>query len=451
MFGVYRNFLQSIVWNSIESILYHVLLLGHHVALFRILNHYQFGLIGLTFSAIYLIIALADMGLQASLPPFFKRLHVSKAIAKRVLFIQCLPTYILLITLCSIIYYFPHLIWLPSTITSTMLALMCCIILTEYTKKLTRSLLHLAFFNKQTALIELVTITTYTGTIWGLYWWGIPLTLNAILIPMFITSTASCFLLLYYLAQWYKKLPNLPSSYNQTNLSLFRSRLFTYGNQLGATLFSGNFLVPLMASYTSVGQAGVFKFISMIFHYISIVLHAIFGTSSSALFANSKNEPLDTKRTFFSNSTGHLYHAMCSIALFVTINYKTLFSLSSLGTFEYGIMFAILFMAIRMIENLLITYEKFYITEERAELLFFFNLFSMSIIYIIIYTTSIVSSFMSLATLLITMRLLTLLLISGYSFYIWKLKPLTKLHPFYFFSSLAVSLLFFMVSHLIVL
>ncbi len=451
MFGVYKNFLQSIVWNSIESILYHVVLLGHHVALFRTLNHDQFGLVGIAFSAIYLIIALADMGLQASLPPFFKRLHISKDITKKILFIQCLPTYLFLITLCSVIYSFPHLIWLPSTITSTILALICCIILTEYTKKLIRSLLHLAFFNKQTALIELITITSYTGTIWGLYWWGIPLTLYSILIPMFVTSMASSLLLLYYLAQWYKELPNLPSTHNQTNLSLFRSRIFTYGNQLGATLFSGNFLVPLMASYTSVGQAGVFKFISMIFHYISIVLHAIFGTSSSALFANSKNEPLDTKRNFFSDSTGHLYHAICSIALFVAINYKILFSLSSLGTFEYGIMFAILFIVVRMIENLLITYEKFYITEERAELLFFFNLFSMAVTYIIIYSTSIVSSFMSLATLLINMRLLTLLLITGYSFYIWKLKPLTKLHPFYFFSSLVVSLLFFMVSRLIVL
>ena len=448
----YERFLKSIAWNSFESIIYHILLLGHHIALFRVLDYTQFGTIGTVFSSIYLIITLADIGLQLSLPPFFKRLCTNRSTAKSTLLIQSLPTYLLLCFFCMLIYHSPKIIWLPTTLTTTTLLLICGILFTEYSKKLARSILHLAFFNQQTALVELLTIVSYVGIVWSWHLLGLPLTLNAILVPMLVTSTISMMLLMLYVSKWYYQLPDSSEEISKSiNKNLLRSRMFTYGNQLGATLFSGNFLVPLMASYTGIGPAGIFKFVSMIFHYISIVLHAIFGTSSSALFASSKDEPLETKRILFSHSTGHLYHALCSIGIFIAINYKVLFSLGSLGTFEYGILFAMLFMAVRMVENLFITYEKFYITEERSELILFLNLLTMGLTYVFAYCIPIAASFLSLIMLLITMRFIMLLVLGIYSFYVWKLRPLTKFHPVYFFTSLVASLLFFVASRLIML
>jgi len=451
---LYSKFIQSTFWNSLESIVYHVLLLSHHIALFHVLSYDQFGVIGTTFASIYLIITLADVGLHLSLPAVFKELSSHQVMARNVLFKQALASYIILSIFCMFIYYLPTLAWLPTTITPITLLLINSIIITEYTKKLARSVLQLAFFNRQIALIELITITSYIITIWSLYMIGVTLTLNSILAPMLITSVISTICLLIYVMQWYHQLPQLkgePSDQSLLNNNMLRNRLFIYGNQLGATLFSSNFLVPLMASYTSISQAGIFKFISMIFHYISIILHAIFGISSSALFASSKDQNLDTKRILFSHSTGHLYHAMCSIGIFITINYKVLFSLSSLNTFEYSIFFAMLFVGIRIIENLLITYEKFYITEERSEFILFLNLLIMGITYIFTYTLPIVSSFLSFIILLITMRSIMLLIVGSYSFYMWKLRPLTTVHPLYFLSSLVVSLVFFIASHLITL
>jgi len=152
---------------------------------------------------------------------------------------------------------------------------------------------------------------------------------------------------------------------------------------------------------------------------------------------------LETKRAVFLRVTQRLHHALYAIIIFFAINHGKMLQQGIGGATLPGGPIVYLFLIICLSENFFIIYEKFYITQERTERLFAFNLLTMLLTYMVIQQTTAFSQLGALLAL-ITVRASMFALLSLTSFYTWRIKPQWKLQPRYLAAALCVALSFFM-------
>ena len=433
---LYRQFSRSIAWNALESISYQLLLLCHQIALFKMSSSATYGLIGSLFSLTSLIVTITNFGLDITLSPFYKLLTQSKQKFRTILIQQLLLEYALLGVLIISGLIAKSLLpqsWGIHQLTINMILLLILLICFEGAKKTLRMLLQLGFLNHTTAIVEIITIISYISLVWLGYFIGFPITLELVFIPMLLVSIVSTLILSLYVYSYYKSLPNHSSLDIPSDLGgrIFRSRFFNFLNQISHMVFSSNFLVPFFALQFGLAQAGLLKLVSAITHCITVILQKVFGLSSSLLLSHLKNDDLATKQHAFLTITNRLNQVLYGIIIFLIFNFETLLNLSSFSGSNLTFTLAYLFLIISFSENFFIAYEKFYIAEEKAEHLFFFNLLVMGALGTIIWF-SIYFSQMTILLSIIAIRICAFSCISIISLYRWNIKPALKIQPLYF-------------------
>ena len=439
---LYNQFNRSILWNSIESILYQLIFLGHQLWLFKVMNAATYGLVGLLFSSAYLLIEICNLGLDASLAPFYTALIKDKSSFKKILFIQLLPEYCLLAALLCLGLLLRSSIIILKTLEPTLLVIIGGIIFFEGAKKTLRMLLHLAFLNKKTAYIEIGSIIGYVTFVWSYYALHSSLSLYAIFLPMLLISCASSLFLAGTLYSFYSTLATKDQAASPLVYKrMLQTRAYVYVNTISHMLFSSNFLVPFFAFNFSLNQAGVLKLVSTIAYSITSIMQKIFGISSSALLAHMKDMALPSKQQAFRIMTQRLYQVLYGIIIFFIINHHIIFTNSSAYSHN-ELAYIYLFLILTFSETFFITYEKFYIAEEKTEHLFLFNCIAMALfIFVLSYAHLFSPSLLFCA--LLAIRFFSFLLIGLASFNRWRLKPYWNIQPLFFIFSLAISLSFF--------
>lgn len=440
---LHKKFYYALTWNSIESVIYQLLLLSHQILLFHTVGSEKYGLIGFVFSFIYLSIALVNFGFDDSIAPFFSLATINKHNFKR-LFIPQICFEIIILVSYSIFLFFmaPALVHkIPIILHNPMLLyLICGIIISEGMKKTMRSFLHIAFVNKKTTVIELATIMMYITTVWAYYLLGFPITFSLLLIPLFFTSCVGSIILGYTIYQWFKQLPNSKATPITTHIikRIIKNRFFAYLIQLNHQFFSGNFLVPLFALQCGLQCAAVVKLASHIIHTISSIINKIIGPTSVALLAHYKNKDLIEKRKAFFIATGSIHQLLYAFFIFFFINYKKLILFcDSPHVLSYW-PFIFLFMTIHFSEHFFTIYEKFYITEEKIEYLLLLHCITTASMYTAInhaFSPSPLIILISIACI----RIVSFITLQYLSFYLWKLSPNFAIQPRYFIASLILS------------
>ena len=443
-----RLFTRSLAWNALEAICYQGLLLTHQLLLFHSVERSAYGLIGSLFSFAYLSVMVINLGFDISLAPFFQTATRSKQNFKKIFFVQLIPEYCLIGILSMLLLLLKGFIPIEwgsrYQLGSLVVGCLLLIAVFESIKKTLRAILQLSFINKKTTVIEIATIIGYIGMVWGCHALGAPLSLPVIFIPMVITSAACCIALSWQVGTLYRQLPESSNETVSTTLQLriLKNRFFNFLNQASHMVFSSNFLVPFFALQFGLNQAGILKLVSTIVYCVTIILQKVFGISSASVLSHIKESSLDNKRATFTVISNRLNHALIIIATFFLLNFNTIIGWSAQVSNPHTWHLLYLFFIISFSESLFIAYEKFYITEEKADHLFAFNLLVMGLMGFVLYHAQSIAP-LALLCAIITIRIAAFVGLSALSFYHWQLRPSYGINPWIAAGSLAFSTLFF--------
>jgi hypothetical protein len=403
MSAMYQQFEKSIRWGVLESGLYQLLLFSHQIALFAYITPELYGVAGTLFSLLYLSIALSDGGLESTLPVFFPSAITSQFHAKHLLGKQFLPEMIVLIALgCFSLWYGAMLNFtdLPTRILISLLPFL------EGTRKTIRKLLHLLFFNRELAFIELGSLALYLVYIWTYIIAGIPITVWHIIFPMFIASLSSLLPASILLYRWYRSLDATSQVAHTFDVRhIISQRFFNYITHVSHLLFSSNFLIPFFALQFGAASAGGFKLMSTLISSITIAFKKILGGSAMALLANMHHHNPETKYAAFSLIIKKtLYGITWSFTLFIAIAYILTHTHSAaFALFNYQIIVAYVFLTFS--EYFLLCYEIFFITQQKSAHLTILSMCSLALVGCGLYVAQGASPFFLVVTLCIVRAL----------------------------------------------
>jgi len=434
----------SLKWISLESLIYHFLFLAHQVLLLKTCGYEKYGAIGALFSIIYLTVTITSIGLESSLSPFFKEMTKSKNLFKSFFIQQIIPTILLSIATFPVFIALKRIF--SQEISYFFILTISLIILFESVKKTLRAILYLAFNAKVNMYIETISFAVYMVTIWLLYAQIKIISLNIIFIPMLFMSVMSCAFLFAYVYKFYAKLPS-NSKFEIRGISktrIFKCRIINFVNQFSHNMFSSNFLVPFFAMQFGLAQAGVFKILSHISYSITMLIRKIFGWTSDALLSQAKDLSMAEKQNIFSRINQKINHVLIGIIIFFTINISKILNFTNASKTMLNWPLISFFMIITLTENLFISYEKFYIAEEKNGLLLSINLLSMFFLFSAIHYSPNISQFL-LLFYITTIRATSFLLLALISFYKWNIKPSIQIKPMYIAGSLLAAAIFFVI------
>ncbi len=442
---LFEKFYRGLRWNTLEAVIYQGSLLGHQIALFKAISPSLYGVVGTLFSLTYLIIAVSNLGLDATLAPFFTTLLSSKYSFRKILLPNIAPG---LLFLGAIGLGIPLILSLLTISLSDPYVgiIIGLLALCEGIQKTLRTILQLAFYNKITALVDSIRVLSYIAAIWSLYGIGYELTIYLIFMPMLISSLCAMIIFGHYVYHLYTQLPESSSEpLEKTIPHRFRiARFFNFLNQMSHLIFSSNFLVPFFAMQFGFDIAGLFKLISSSAHSITILINKIFGHTTEALLAQVKEMDLTTKRAVFAKITSNIYQTLYAIIIFFVINHTVILS-SQRTQVDTPWLLMSLFFIVHLSEYFFMAYEKFYITHEKTAQLFCFTLITTAALMVGLRAAMGYGPLAILITML-TIRVISFLGIGTLSFYTWQIKPNLTMQPYFFISSLVIACTFFMLS-----
>lgn len=498
-----KNLIYSLKWLSLESITYHAIFLAHQTMLIKFAGLKLYGIISVIFSAIYFATTISTFGLEASLSPYFTIITKSKNIFKKFFFVQFIPIILISIAYLPFLGFLKNKELLISPV--LMLTIFILIISESIKKPLRAILyLSLKNkINMTTEIISLIIYTfsiwviyAFTNTI-TLDLVFIPLAITSFattilllfyvykiysVLPnnkIFPESKNSCIYNIYniysYIYNTCYKLLNKILFYKKNNsdqnvkfnnlqinslqIKIFKTRAINFASQFTHNMFSSNFLVPFFAMQFGLEQAGVFKLLSHITYTITMIMRKIFGWACDTLLAQTKNSKLAEKQEIFHSITDKINNIMLAITIFLSINLTKIIRLygsyssyyntgtssgacsgiSSVQIINWQLIF--FFLAATLIENLFISYEKFYIVEEKNSIILITNILSLILLSgIVFYAPQIGQT--KILLLITIVRIINFTILAIISYLKWRIKPKIRLNPIYLGASILASIIF---------
>lgn len=458
-----KHVTHTLFWNLFDSAGTQALLIIHYIALRSYIGISFHGALAAMLSLFYFILVVTNGGLDSSLAPFFKAITSTKKQAYSFAFRIIAPQWLLYSILALLFYlFFPHILtaltlYVPNCFlyahqafmrhTSTMLATYIALtFITESIKKTCKACLQLAFYTPITACVEFFGTICYLLLFWSAYNFGASITLEFSWLLLLLVSACQASILGVVLARFLNHLPgsvpkdskSLPSA---AYMRFFKTRLFTFANQLTAQLFTGNLLVPMAAFYQGLNTASFLKVITSMSHWVTLIAQKVFGISSSAFFAQLKDSDLAARRAFFMRISSQLHQALYALAIFLTINGAKLVAMQSDNSFSVPRWSTLyLMLIISFTESFFVVYDRWFLIEEKAFYTLGLNLISFSIIYALVYYTQCYAYFSPfiLFIAIIGVRLLAFSFLSFFSYYFWRLAFTWRLQ----LSTLIMSLIF---------
>lgn len=436
-----QKFIKSIQWNAIEAIPYQIILSLHNAALFKVLGPTVYGLIGTLFSAVFFLVGITNLGFDAALPTFFLDAQENKSSFRKIIGAHVLPTWISWCLAIPLLFYILQL----EIMTPLLLFLIALLIFVEGLKKIIRALLHGAFYNKQTAIIELFQIVMYVIYIWASYALCLKPDTTYMCIGLICISTMCTVMLGYYLYIFYL---TLPDSYtvreNELTLSrIIRQRIYTAVICINRQVFSGNALILLFACTFGLTFAGTLKVISSIIYSVTLCIQKIFGSTTDALFAHVKYGKLQDKQQVFFLVTKHIHEALYTILLFGVFTSFLFYASGSSLTDRTMSISVLIFFIIHISEQFFNSYEHFFISENRACEFMLFNGITIGCLYGSIYL-NIIQTPIAFLQAIACIRMISFFVLRKITFLWWNIRPVIHINPLYLICSLSISLLCFL-------
>ncbi len=425
---------KSMLWNTLESICYQMIMCIHQVLLFYAVGTQVYGFAGLLFSAIYTLITIINIGFDTSIGAWWHDALASKKTFQRLVVQQYVPQIALLLPALGLFQYI-------SQIAPSLLCVIGMIIFLESTKRTFKNFLYLEFANNYVAPTEVGTLFLYVCMVWTSIALSGSITVMQLLMPMIVSSGLAVWVYAWHTLQIYRALPDTePAIKSPTLNSLVKIRTSNYVTQLTHLLFSGNVLIPLFAFRFGLETAGTLKLVNTLAYGFGTLMHKIVGTTSQALFAYTRSSDHAQSKAVFAACTNKIYQLVYLGIIFILINSSKM-GASALSAI--GIVPALLFATIIITENICTIYEQFLTTRKQGYYNAILQIMSFTITYGLIYQVD--SSLSTVLSLLLMIRIMTLILFETIVRYHWNIKSDIRLSPFYGLTAIIVSLLVFLV------
>lgn len=436
---LHHRFHRSIRWNTIEALGYHTLFIGHQIALFRYVDKSLYGKMGTLFAMIYAVIALANLGLDFSLAPLFNEIKASKESVKKILLPQCIIQIAIVIGVGAIFF-----LYTPLTNQPLIYCLVIMIMIIESIRKTMRIILQLLFLNHITSITEITFLLVYVASTWLLFFFYEEFSLPIILVPFVFCYTTSIGVMAYFLHEEYKNLSSNPILIDIFLLKrIVQLRASTALYTLGHQLFSSNILLPWIALHSGFVQAGVWQLITSITYTITSVVHKIGGFATQALLATIKAAAPTTKKEAFSLVSMQLHHVIYTIVIVMSINYKKILLMNMQSEqLPNWLLAAYIYLGITIVEQLSLSYEKFYINEEAIHYLIISHCCTIALCIGLMSQQSLSITMLLIA--LFSIRIISFLVLAIVAYIFWGIAPHLRIKLWFSLLITGISLIIYM-------
>ncbi len=405
------TFKTGLKWSSLEQLIVQSLILGHQLLLARVLHLREFGYCTALFSIVWLLSTWLNFGFDTSLSPLFHRAVQSHASFWAIIF-RPLLLQSLLIIIVPFIAVPIAMIKLGFQIDALIITLLAVAAIAETAKRILRSMLHFAGKFKPLAFLEIATNTSYVLFVWGyylvvclLYGTAEPIiSMPVLLLPFALVTFVEVFALLFIVHRWHKELPELEPQHTINHKELINTRATGYLHQLASQCLSSNLIVPLVATYFGLRQAGALSLASNISYYITTCVKRTFGITTGTVLAHAKPHDRETKQALISAATSSLYLLLSVVGCASILVFPYILRCFSLTTDTVDLLPIYLFLFVVISEQFLIPFEKIMLTEEHPLTLILFNCcYLVLLCAVLTYTPS--RLFLIVAT--VAMRIIT--------------------------------------------
>ena len=429
-------FAKAILWNTINVLLYKILLQTHQASLFYTITPQLFGFSGIIFSFIYLLISLTNFGFDYMLFALYK--HYSSQQLHQVIKLYVLRlTIILLTALCALLLLTHTNIYASynQQCPQLLLFVLTSIFITESFKKSLEVLAQLSFLNKVITILEISTLIIYISTLWAYFFIFHQITLYTIFIPMMMTSFIENMVLIYILIKNHSpkialnQLESLP-----TSSSIIKNQYFNYINQTVKSLFSPNFLILYLAYFVGLTKAAYIKFFTDSIILLYMLLNKSIGLPSGAML--SRLTDITAVKKAFLNITNKYIQFLYAIATgIVALNFSYP---RNQACMQPEITSNVLFFIVAgFMEYIAITYEKLFITQNASKKLAFINSCSLIPTLICLYFAYLLPKCYLLLPFM-AIRAIALLTIAYFTYKTWNICPNFKVTKITFLIILAI-------------
>ncbi len=372
------NFKTGLKWSSFEQGIVQSLILGHQLLLARVLHLRDFGYCNALFSIVWLLSTWLNFGFDTSLSPLFHRAIQSKQtfwqIIIRPLIFQ--SSFIVAIPLLVVPLAINRLGFETGTTIAILLAFAAMV---ETTKRILRSILHFAGKFKPLAFLEIATNLFYVLIVWAYYYWRQELSMPILIAPFVVVTFAEVIGLLIIFKHWHKTLPSEEGS-NQKP-PILKTRATGYLHQLASQCLSSNLIIPLVASYFGLKQAGALSLASNISYYITTCVKRTFGMTTGTVLAHAKPHDRATKHALITTATSGLYLLLSIVGCVCILVFPFILSYFSQTTETVDLLPIYLFLFVVISEQFLIPFEKILLTEEHPLTFIFFHCSYLALLF----------------------------------------------------------------------
>jgi hypothetical protein len=440
-----NKFKKSFRWNIFGSLFYESTKVLNQILLLKVMSPNSYGLMAATFSFIYFVMYLSELGGTQALPAFLKIFTKNKQNLKKYFIKFYLLPQIAIYSISMIIAFYYYKNSFLNTQNKFLLLIIPVTILFEGTRSLLRRFLHNVFETKRTVTLETITMSLFLILIWLPYIiTKQEISLLYIFSVFLATSITGVIFFILITIDYCKKIPEKTDNPPQKIISrIIRARFFSYTTNVGKNFFSGNFLTPFFAATFGLQEAGLFNIANHLAESVKAITKSIIMFSGGGVFAQLKTSTIKVKKLAFKLISTNLNNIIFPVLIFITINNKFLFRINDNSAPISTTSMTLLFFIITSMELFFMAYEQFYVVEEKVEKLFLFKLFEMLMFYIVISSKILTNPILVLLSLLI-IKILSFIILAVNAYTNWKLKPIFKVNTYLtgisFFISIAFKL-----------
>lgn len=374
-----KKFIHAITWNASAIFSYKIMLLCHQIILYSVIPKSLYGLQNTVFALIYTLIAFSNFGLDETILALFTQSIQSKQtwhnITKQIAH-NILTTIIITIIFYITISYAPGEFFnnIRFYCNQNIIISICSIFCIENIKKTVLVLMQAVFLHKKSAYTQIFFLTCYLANVWTTYLIYNQITAFTIFIPMLAASLLE---LIYYtntIIQYYHGL----SLEKQTSAipfqEIIKQRLYNYINQVTKAIYSPNSITLYFAQMLNFQQTATIKLYINSITLTYTCIGKTIGVSTGPFLANTNEKDLNLLFTYIN------HHYFTILYLITT----TIICITSYAWIASYITFAALiqllfFFTIHLLENLSITYEQLYISQNKSWILTTINCITLCI------------------------------------------------------------------------
>jgi len=401
---IYEKIVRGVKWHAFESITYQILLFSHRFALYKVMGPSLFGALGCIFASVYALVFLGSFGFNDSLIAFFSDISSNKNSCKHFFIQQGIPHVCLLITIPICLWILPISSGI-SALSFNVFIIAGLLFIAESLRIMLRILLQLTFINKELACIDLIGLCTYLAFVWSLWLYGVTLTPWLVLAPLACISCIQVIILSMYSINWYTNLPDNEQGQPLSYKRIMRVRFFSYTHHALSSQFMSNFIVPYSAYIWGLEYASLTKLLVSVSQLITTILKHTVGFSSLALFSHFKHAPHAEKQSIFQLINRFLFGSLFVTIFLCGILYSVFKSYIPMMQTHTALI--VLLLCVLTLENLFITCESAYLSEERPDTMAIMYALGAGVLYTLFYYQA-TNHILLLALSFLTVRLLSL-------------------------------------------